>query len=183
MSNASNPNHLERNKALKLSTHGVIFCGVPHQGGNNVPEAKILLQIGSVLTNTTTNIVRILEPGNEVLRTQRDSFTYISNDFFTVNLVETENTPVKVGTRLVSLSPVISLRFSHEKVSSSNPVLDSSTRLRGASWIDRPQILGPYWSQWQKPYNAGPVFFLPGSWIPDIVRTDTSYGKRGVSGC
>ena len=106
MSNASNPNHLERNKALKLSTHGIIFCGVPHQGANNVPLAKILLNVGSVVTNTTTNIVRILEPGNEVLRTQRDSFTYISNDFFVVNLVETEKTPVMVGTQLVSVSSI-----------------------------------------------------------------------------
>ena len=100
MSNASNPNHLERNKALKLSTHGVIFCGVPHQGG------KILLHIGSVVTNTTTKIVRLLEPRNEVLSTQRDLFTYISNDFFIVNLVETERTPKMVGARLVSLSPL-----------------------------------------------------------------------------
>ena len=138
MSNASNPNHLARNKALKLSTHGVIFCGVPHQGANNIPEAKILLNIGSVVTNTTTNIVRILEPGNEVLRTQRDSFTYISNDFFIVNLVETENTPSKVGSRLVSLSPMSALGSPHKKDSWTYIVLDCSTRLCRTSRIDWP---------------------------------------------
>ena len=106
MSNASTPTHFPRNKALALSTHGIIFCGVPHQGGNGVPEARILLNVGSVFTHTTTNIVRILEPGNEVLRNQRDSFAYIAGSFYTVALYETENTPVKVGTKLVGVLPL-----------------------------------------------------------------------------
>lgn len=101
MSDGSKPTHFPRNKALVLSTHGIIFCGVPHQGSNGVSEAKVLLNAGSVFTNTTTNIVRILEPGNEVLRRQRDEFTGIAGDFYTVGLFETEKTPVVVGTKLV----------------------------------------------------------------------------------
>ena len=112
MSNSCNPTYLEHNKALILSTHGIIFCGVPHQGGNGVSEGKILLNASSVVTSTTTNIVRILEPGNEVLRTQRDSFTPISGQFYTVPLFETERTPLILGSSiLVGLSSNHSYAF------------------------------------------------------------------------
>jgi hypothetical protein len=61
-----------------------------------------MLNIGSVLINTTTRIVRILEPNNEVLRTQLNQYTPISGDYYTVPLYETEETPIALGhTKLV----------------------------------------------------------------------------------
>lgn len=147
MSNASTPTHFKHNKALKLSTHGIIFCGVPHQGGNGASLGKVMLNIPSVAAYTTTKMVRILEPDDEVLRTQRDSYTFISDDFYTVPLFETQPTPIGMG--MTKLVRTILLLCTHYWRADTH--LDCSSRLCRLAWPNRPEILSAYWYGREEP--------------------------------
>lgn len=140
-SHLCSPTHFRQGKALFLSTHGILFCGVPHQGGNGVSEGRILLNAGSVFTHTTTKMVDILEPDNEVLKTQRDQYTAIADNFYTVALHETEKTTIgKVVGKLVGDLIVLVISSNHL-----TPRTDRSKRLCSHPWAIWSKIRPSNW--------------------------------------
>lgn len=80
---------LEKEKAIKLSTSGILFLGTPHQGGQGVDIGKILASLGSLVTYTSSNIIKHLAENSEWLQQQQGQFSVISGDFDIVYFYET----------------------------------------------------------------------------------------------
>ena len=90
-----NVHHKADLKSLFLSTHGILFCGVPHQGGNGVTLGQICLNIVGIVTHSSTKLVDALDPASTQLRTNLESYVPISDQFHTVFIYETLPTPVQ----------------------------------------------------------------------------------------
>jgi hypothetical protein len=76
-----NEGHLADQKAVKLSTYGILFIGCPHQGGTSAGMATILARMASVATPTNTKVLQHLQRSSELLQEQQDRFLSISRDF------------------------------------------------------------------------------------------------------
>lgn len=87
-------------RSLFLSTHAVFFFGVPHQGGapGTVSLGQIALNIVGATRATNSKIVDILEPGNQALKTQFESYKMISHLFNQRSFWEVYETPVTLLT-------------------------------------------------------------------------------------
>jgi hypothetical protein len=85
-------------RSVFLSTHAVFFFGVPHQGGaaGTVSLGNIVLNIVGVARHTNRRIVDVLEPGNQALEAQFNSYNKISHYFNQRSFWEKYETPVKL---------------------------------------------------------------------------------------
>ena len=93
--------HLEYLKSVKLSTHGILFFGTPHRGGDGVPLGKILLKLLSVSMSTNDKVLKHIDKYSEFLSMQLSQFTSISNDFEIKCFYETYPTPLPIGTSVI----------------------------------------------------------------------------------
>jgi hypothetical protein len=85
--------HNAHQKAIKISTYGILFFGTPHTGGNGVPWAKLLLNVASIRYHTSDRLVKHLEHDSEWLEMQLKQYNSISADFITKFCYETFPTP------------------------------------------------------------------------------------------
>lgn len=95
------PGSLESHHAIATSTHGIIFMGVPHQGGNGVALGKSLINIASSVTKTDTRIMKDLERDSQLLSTQLGQYQAISGQFVTAFAYETLETKTVFGHTLM----------------------------------------------------------------------------------
>lgn len=92
---------LESHHAIATSTHGIIFMGVPHQGGGGVALAKALVNIASVFAKADAKILKDLERDSQLLSTQLGQFQAISGSFLTKFAYETLETKTVLGRSLM----------------------------------------------------------------------------------
>lgn len=71
----------ENEKAIALSTYGLLFLGTPHQGGHGADIGKVLARVGSLVTYTSPNIIKNLAEHSEWLQQQQGQFSVIGEDF------------------------------------------------------------------------------------------------------
>ncbi|WJG37392.1 uncharacterized protein FOBCDRAFT_149100, partial [Fusarium oxysporum Fo47] len=93
--------HLERQKAVKLSTYGLLFLATPHQGGQGVSIAKIITNILSTVTYTNKKLLDRIEPNSEWLQDLQSRYNSISQDFATTYFYETQEMKTPIGSLLV----------------------------------------------------------------------------------
>lgn len=92
---------LESHHAITTSTHGIIFMGVPHQGGNGVALGKCLVNIASSVAKADTRIMKDLERDSQLLSTQLGQYQAISGQFVTKFAYETLETKTVFGHSLM----------------------------------------------------------------------------------
>ncbi|KAH0541264.1 hypothetical protein FGG08_004269 [Glutinoglossum americanum] len=100
-SDSARKGHLESQRAIKISTYGILFLGTPHQGGAGVEWGKILLYIASIFAQTNKSLLRHLEKDSEWSQQQSQQYAAISNDFVTRFAYETYPTPTPLGKSVV----------------------------------------------------------------------------------
>ena len=89
-------------RALKLSTSGIIFFGTPHLGGNKVQAGEVLVNIIGLVVDTNQRALRSLRPESEFLRQQMAQFANISSDFNTIFAYEVYDT--QIGPKRIRVS-------------------------------------------------------------------------------
>ncbi|CAM1509404.1 Fc.00g031430.m01.CDS01 [Cosmosporella sp. VM-42] len=67
--------------AIFLSTHGIMFFGTPHQGGNNIALGRIIASVASIGYYTNTDLLDHLEKESEWLEQLTDRFRYVADQF------------------------------------------------------------------------------------------------------
>jgi hypothetical protein len=89
-----------------------MFLGTPHQGGQGAALGRILAQIGSLVTYTSSNAIKHLASHSEWLQQQQGQFSAISGDFVLKFFYETYKMHVPIyGHVLVRLKPNKTLRL------------------------------------------------------------------------
>jgi hypothetical protein len=102
-SDSSRVGQLEKGKAIKLSTFGILFLATPHQGGQVVTISTIITNMISLVIYTNLNILKYLGEHSEWLQQQQGKFALISGDFEIVYFDETYKMRIPfLGTSLVS---------------------------------------------------------------------------------
>jgi hypothetical protein len=96
-SDASRQGALLEHRSIKLSTHGIIFMGTPHQGGNGVQLGQLLVNVASVFVAADDHILQHLERDSEWLQQQLGQYSPISNDFVTKYAFEEYKTATAFG--------------------------------------------------------------------------------------
>lgn len=84
-----------------MSTHGIIFMGTPHQGGDGVQLGKLLVNIASIFVATDDHILQHLERDSEWLQQQLGQYGPISGDFATKFAFEEYKTPTVLGHSII----------------------------------------------------------------------------------
>lgn len=128
-------NHISGNKAIDLSTYGVLFLGTPHQGSDSASLAKFFINVLSVVKKTNDALVKHIRKDSEALRVQLDQYSLISERFNTKFFYETYPTPLVGGIEQLVRSPV----FMTEP-SSSSFVTDCSKVLCSCSGCNQRRI-------------------------------------------
>ncbi|KAH7134376.1 hypothetical protein EDB81DRAFT_657879, partial [Dactylonectria macrodidyma] len=100
-SDASRQGSLEHHRSIKVSTHGIIFMGTPHQGGNNVTLGQLLTSIASIFMEADDRILQHLQRDSEWLQQQLGQCSPISNEFVTKFAYEEYETATKLGHKMV----------------------------------------------------------------------------------
>ncbi len=103
-SEAARQGALEEQRSIKVSTHGILFMGTPHQGGSGVRPGKLMLNIASIFVTTNHRILQPLERDSEWLQQQLGQYAPIGGDFITKFAYEIYPTPIAIGkTIMVSI--------------------------------------------------------------------------------
>jgi hypothetical protein len=71
-----------------------MFFGTPHQGGQGVAIGELLTRIGSLVTYTSSNVMRHLAHSSEWLQLQQMQYADIADDFETKCFYENYKMPV-----------------------------------------------------------------------------------------
>jgi len=71
-----------------------MFFGTPHQGGQGVAIGELLARLGSLVTYTSSNVMRHLAHNSEWLQLQQMQYSDIADDFETKFFYETYKMPV-----------------------------------------------------------------------------------------
>ncbi|KAF4996660.1 hypothetical protein FDECE_12338 [Fusarium decemcellulare] len=95
-SDAARQNAFEH-RSIKLSTHGIIFMGTPHRGGNGVQLGRILTNLASLFMEADDRILKNLAKDSEWLQQQLGQYSLISSDFVTKFAYEEYPTPTPLG--------------------------------------------------------------------------------------
>jgi hypothetical protein len=96
-SDAARRGALEEQKSIKLSTYGIVFMGTPHQGGNGVQLAQVVVNVASIFVSADDKILKHLREDSEWLQQQLGQYAPISGDFVTKFAYETLPTPIAAG--------------------------------------------------------------------------------------
>jgi hypothetical protein len=92
---------LADHRSIKLSTHGILFMGTPHQGGNGVQLGRILANLASLVVAANDGLLKHLERDSEWLQQQLGQYASISNDFVTKYAFEEYATPTLLGRKIM----------------------------------------------------------------------------------
>lgn len=91
-----------------MSTRSVYFFGTPHQGGNGVQIADLVLNVLSAVLNTNTNMLRHLSLDSENLDLLTREFVGLSSDFEIKFFYEMLKTDIPgAASMTVSLQPQV----------------------------------------------------------------------------
>ncbi|KAK3177704.1 hypothetical protein K4F52_009552 [Lecanicillium sp. MT-2017a] len=82
-SDAARQGALAEHRAIKLSTHRILFIGTPHQGGNGVRLGRVLANVASLIVAADERLLKHLKRDSEWLQQQLGQYTPISNNFVT----------------------------------------------------------------------------------------------------
>ncbi|RYO93500.1 hypothetical protein DL764_007993 [Monosporascus ibericus] len=88
---------LHEHRSIKVATHGIIFMGTPHQGGNGVQLGRLLANVASLFVAADDRILQHLERDSEWLQQQLGQYGPISGDFITKFAYEEYETPTAFG--------------------------------------------------------------------------------------
>ena len=74
---------------MKLSTHGILFFGTPHHGGNGVTLGELVLRIASVAITTSDRAMKNLRKESEWLETLDSTVRSVKTStlLFSTNLI------------------------------------------------------------------------------------------------
>lgn len=97
LSASYNTTHLEAQKAISLSTYGILFMGTPHAGGGGVTWGRLALNLASIVKHTNVEYLEVLERHSQWLEQQQVHYNSISSRFDTTFFYETYETPVPGG--------------------------------------------------------------------------------------
>jgi hypothetical protein len=92
---------LAEHKSIYLSTYGVIFMGTPHQGGNGVQMAQVIINIASVFISVNDEFLHHLTANSEWLQQQLGQYGPISGEFVTKFAYETLETSTVAGQKMM----------------------------------------------------------------------------------
>ncbi|KAF4772710.1 putative phosphorylase superfamily protein [Colletotrichum scovillei] len=92
---------LAEHRSIKTSTHGILFMGTPHQGGNGVQLGRVLVNVASIFVSANDRLLRHLERDSEWLQQQLGQYGPISRDFVTKFAYEVFETPTPLGRIMV----------------------------------------------------------------------------------
>jgi hypothetical protein len=95
-------------KAVKLSTYGIIYFGTPHQGANNVTLAMLFADIAKVHLRTNNTLLKRLKLNGIWLENEQHNYNNISKNFDTVFAYESLPTPMIGGGTIEVRNPSIS---------------------------------------------------------------------------
>jgi hypothetical protein len=101
ISNGCNEKHLPEQKAICLSTYGILFMGTPHQGGGGVLLGKLAVNIASIAQHTKKEYLQHLERDSEWLMQQQMLYSPISDNFKTVYFYESYPTRLPGGKSII----------------------------------------------------------------------------------
>ncbi|KND93937.1 Kinesin light chain [Tolypocladium ophioglossoides CBS 100239] len=87
--------------SVKVSTHGIIFMGTPHQGGDGFQLGRLLTDIASVFIAADDLIIENLKRDSEWLQQKLGQYDQISSDFVTAFVYEAYETPTVVGHKIL----------------------------------------------------------------------------------
>jgi hypothetical protein len=105
-------------RAITLSTYGIIFLGMPHQGAESVDLALLLLQIQSIYSQTNDAVLKHLQNNSEFLQAQLSQYASISGNFDTKFCYEVYPTRIPGGTqRMASIDVSFEIAAPHIVVS------------------------------------------------------------------
>ncbi|WYZ43693.1 hypothetical protein EsH8_VII_000129 [Colletotrichum jinshuiense] len=96
-SDASREGALLEHRSIKISTHGILFMGTPHQGGNGVQLGRVLVNVASVFISADDHLLKHLERDSEWLQQQLGQYNPISREFVTKFAYEEYETPTLLG--------------------------------------------------------------------------------------
>ncbi|KAK4044690.1 kinesin light chain [Parachaetomium inaequale] len=100
-SDAARQGALADHRSIKLSTHGILFMGTPHQGGNGVQLGRVLANVASLVMPANDRLLKHLERDSEWLQQQLGQYASISNDFVTKYAFEEYETPTVLGHKIM----------------------------------------------------------------------------------
>ncbi|RYP46151.1 hypothetical protein DL768_007626 [Monosporascus sp. mg162] len=92
---------LHEHRSVKVATHGIIFMGTPHQGGNGVQLGRLLANVASLFVAADNRILQHLERDSEWLQQQLGQYGPISGDFITKFAYEEYETPTAFGHKIM----------------------------------------------------------------------------------
>src|SRR5579862_7461412 len=84
---------IDKHKAVKLSTYGIIFLGTPHQGGEGVALGTRLVDVASIFFHTNKNLLSQLKKESEKIQDQLLNYRGIQGQFVTIFAYETLPNP------------------------------------------------------------------------------------------
>ena len=100
-SDSTRDGHLGHLKSVKLSTCSIYFFGTPHQGGNGVSIAAMLLDIAAAVFNTNKDALHHLLLDSEYLQLTAEEFLGISADFEMKFFYEEMETDLPGGSSMI----------------------------------------------------------------------------------
>ncbi|KDN65752.1 hypothetical protein CSUB01_07533 [Colletotrichum sublineola] len=100
-SDAAREGALVEHRSIKTSTHGILFMGTPHQGGNGVQLGRVLVNVASIFISADDHLLKHLERDSEWLQQQLGQYGPISTDFVTKFAYEALKTPTPFGQIMV----------------------------------------------------------------------------------
>uniref|UniRef100_A0A8H7TR42 DUF676 domain-containing protein n=1 Tax=Bionectria ochroleuca TaxID=29856 RepID=A0A8H7TR42_BIOOC len=100
-SDLSRQGALLEHRSIKLSTHGIVFMGTPHQGGNGVQLGQLLVNVASLFVAANDHILQHLKRASEWLQQQLGQYGPISNEFITKYAYEEYETSTALGHKIM----------------------------------------------------------------------------------
>jgi hypothetical protein len=84
-----------QHRAIKVSTHAVLFFGTPHSGANGVELAQWLGRLSSVHMYTSRAVLKDLGRDSPELESIQQSYLHASDDVKTIFFYEEYRTPIQ----------------------------------------------------------------------------------------
>ncbi|KDN71371.1 putative phosphorylase superfamily protein [Colletotrichum sublineola] len=100
-SDAARDGALIEHRSIKTSTHGILFMGTPHQGGNGVQLGRVLVNVASIFISADDHLLKHLERDSEWLQQQLGQYGPIGTDFVTKFAYEAFETRTPFGQIMV----------------------------------------------------------------------------------
>ncbi|KAI9874601.1 MAG: hypothetical protein M1830_009576 [Pleopsidium flavum] len=97
---------LEEHRSVKVSTHGIVFMGTPHAGGNGVHIGTLLLNVASIFVKADDRILQHLERDSEWLQQQLGQYAQVERGIVTKFAYEMYPTPLALGKTLMIVPKV-----------------------------------------------------------------------------